>query len=91
MSTEVAVAEDNMMCCASCGIAPVDDVKLKKCACNLVKYCSALTARKTTDRSIKSCVRKEWLNYVMINYLKSLKEVVSVTARFVVCRCQMIG
>jgi tetratricopeptide (TPR) repeat protein len=26
--------------CASCGIASIDDVKLKKCACDLVKYCS---------------------------------------------------
>ena len=26
--------------CACCGIAGVDNVKLKKCACNLVKYCS---------------------------------------------------
>ena len=26
--------------CASCGKAEVDDVKLKKCACGLVKYCS---------------------------------------------------
>ncbi len=25
--------------CANCGKAEVDDVKLKKCACNLVKYC----------------------------------------------------
>ncbi len=33
-------ADDEMMCCASCGKAAVDDVKLKKCACNLVKYCS---------------------------------------------------
>jgi len=28
-------------CCASCGIAEVDDIKLKKCDdCDLVKYCS---------------------------------------------------
>lgn len=26
--------------CASCGIAAVDNVTLKKCPCNLVKYCS---------------------------------------------------
>ena len=37
---EAAGAED--MCCASCGQAEVDDVKLKKCGggCDLVKYCS---------------------------------------------------
>ncbi len=29
------------MCCASCGIAEVDDVKLQKCnGCDLVRYCS---------------------------------------------------
>ena len=29
------------MCCASCGIAEVDDIKLMDCdACDLVPYCS---------------------------------------------------
>ena len=37
---EEAVAADIIMCCASCGQAEIDDIKLKKCACNLVKYCS---------------------------------------------------
>jgi hypothetical protein len=32
---------DTMKCCATCGIAEVDDVKLKDCdGCDLVKYCS---------------------------------------------------
>ena len=36
---EVDVATDS--CCASCGIAEVDEIKLKKCDdCDLVKYCS---------------------------------------------------
>ena len=35
------VAESEMMCCASCGIAGVDDIKLVPCDdCDLVKYCS---------------------------------------------------
>src|SRR5210317_1137512 len=39
-TTDVAAAAD-MMCCASCGRAEVDDIKLKDCdACDLVKYCS---------------------------------------------------
>src|SRR6056300_1160057 len=41
MGTVVAeVAQENL--CASCGIAQVDDIKLKECngGCNLVKYCS---------------------------------------------------
>jgi hypothetical protein len=35
-------AADDMICCASCGIAEVDDIKLKECdaACKLVRYCS---------------------------------------------------
>ncbi|KAK1746037.1 hypothetical protein QTG54_002644 [Skeletonema marinoi] len=42
MSTECNEAVNTMLlCCASCGIAEVDDVKLKECAdCDLVKYCS---------------------------------------------------
>ncbi len=38
-SEEEAVAAADEVC-ASCGIAAIDDVKLKKCACKLVKYCS---------------------------------------------------
>jgi hypothetical protein len=35
------VAEARMMCCASCGVAAVDDIKLMDCDdCDLVKYCS---------------------------------------------------
>ena len=35
-------ADERTMCCASCGIAEVDDIKLKMCngGCDLVKYCS---------------------------------------------------
>ena len=33
--------EDEKLCCASCGIAGIDDIKLKDCDdCDLVKYCS---------------------------------------------------
>eukprot|EP00984_Skeletonema_dohrnii_P012110 scaffold4870_cov75-Skeletonema_dohrnii-CCMP3373.AAC.2 len=43
MSTDNIVAEARMMCCASCGIAEVDNIKLIECdACDLVKYCSDL-------------------------------------------------
>ncbi len=35
---EAATAD---MCCASCGVAEVDEIKLKKCdGCDLVRYCS---------------------------------------------------
>ena len=34
-------AEEGDMCCASCGRAEVDEIKLKECdACDLVRYCS---------------------------------------------------
>jgi hypothetical protein len=36
MSNENEAADE---VCASCGRPAVDDIKLKKCACNLVKYC----------------------------------------------------
>ncbi len=41
MSTTEVAAAAGMMCCASCGIAEVDDVKLMDCddGCDLVKYC----------------------------------------------------
>eukprot|EP00984_Skeletonema_dohrnii_P030670 scaffold22342_cov61-Skeletonema_dohrnii-CCMP3373.AAC.1 len=32
---------DNTSCCASCGVAEIDEVKFKECAnCDLVRYCS---------------------------------------------------
>jgi len=42
MSTNnIEAAEADMICCASCGVAEVDDIKLMKCAdCDLVRYCS---------------------------------------------------
>ncbi len=39
MSAEASAAAADEVC-ASCGIAAIDDVKLKECVCNLVKYCS---------------------------------------------------
>ncbi len=36
-----ADAEAAVLCCASCGIAELDDIKLKPCdGCDLVAYCS---------------------------------------------------
>eukprot|EP00985_Skeletonema_marinoi_P013076 scaffold6442_cov73-Skeletonema_marinoi.AAC.18 len=41
MSTDLEEGGAAEMCCASCGITEVDDVKLQKCdACDLVRYCS---------------------------------------------------
>ena len=41
--------------CASCGIAGVDDTKLKKCACNLVKYSSVDCQKNHRPQHKKAC------------------------------------
>ncbi len=39
--TSLKETDSSIMSCASCGIAEVDDIKLKECsACDLVRYCS---------------------------------------------------
>mmetsp|Transcript_12337 Transcript_12337/g.20323 ORF Transcript_12337/g.20323 Transcript_12337/m.20323 type:complete len:90 (+) Transcript_12337:62-331(+) len=41
MSEDNASEADTSLCCASCGIAEIDDINMKECdACDLVKYCS---------------------------------------------------
>jgi len=55
----VEETDDIMMCCASCGIAGVDDVKLKKCiACYLVKYCSIKCQREHRSQHKKECKKR---------------------------------
>src|SRR6056300_651088 len=41
--------------CGSCGKAEVDEVKLKKCACNLVKYCSVDCQKNHRLQHKKAC------------------------------------
>jgi hypothetical protein len=87
---EVAVAAGNM-CCASCGTAAVDDIKLKNCdgGCDLVKYCSD-TCEANHRPSMKRCARKDWQSYVMIIYSPSQMKAISESARFVACLCRLI-
>src|SRR6056300_1013447 len=44
--------------CASCGTAAVDDVKLKNCACNLVKYCSVACQKNHRPHHKKLCRKR---------------------------------
>jgi hypothetical protein len=44
--------------CASCGVAGVDNVKLKKCACNLVKYCSVDCQKNHRPKHKKACKKR---------------------------------
>ncbi len=57
MTTEADYNSEEMTneVCASCGKAEVDDVKLKKCACNLVKYCSVDCQKNHRKQHKKAC------------------------------------
>ncbi len=59
MSTENSLeleAADEV--CASCGVAAVDDTKLKNCACNLVKYCSVDCQKNHRSIHKKECRKR---------------------------------
>ncbi len=58
MSADLESTDDVIMCCASCGKAEVDDVKLKNCGCNLVKYCSVDCQRNHRSQHKKACKRR---------------------------------
>src|SRR6056300_557182 len=44
--------------CASCGIAALDNVKLKKCACKLVQYCGVECQRNHRPHHKKACKKR---------------------------------
>eukprot|EP00984_Skeletonema_dohrnii_P010383 scaffold4045_cov105-Skeletonema_dohrnii-CCMP3373.AAC.7 len=51
--------ESDMMCCASCGIAAGDDIKLKKCtACQLVRYCSVKCQKEHRPQHKRACKKR---------------------------------
>ena len=54
----VETAAAGMLCCASCGKAEVDDIKLKKCACKLVKYCSVECQKNHRSKHKKVCEKR---------------------------------
>eukprot|EP00984_Skeletonema_dohrnii_P019133 scaffold9083_cov74-Skeletonema_dohrnii-CCMP3373.AAC.1 len=52
-------AADTMMCCASCGTAQVDDVKLKTCtACKSARYCSIACQREHRSQHKRACKKR---------------------------------
>jgi hypothetical protein len=54
-------AEDvMMMCCASCGQAEIDDIKLKKCngGCDLVKYCRDVCQENHRKQHEEECKKR---------------------------------
>ena len=62
MSTDSKNSSDDavMMCCASCGITAVDDVKLMDCndGCDLVKYCSDACQENHREQHEEECKRR---------------------------------
>jgi hypothetical protein len=52
---EEAVADE---VCANCGKAAVDNIKLKKCACDLVKYCSVDCQKNNRPIHKKACKKR---------------------------------
>eukprot|EP00984_Skeletonema_dohrnii_P025516 scaffold14691_cov152-Skeletonema_dohrnii-CCMP3373.AAC.8 len=48
-----------MMCCASCGTAEVDDIKLKTCtACKSVRYCSIKCQKEHRPQHKRACKKR---------------------------------
>ena len=55
-TTEVVQSD---VCCANCGIAEVDDIKLKECdGCDLVKYCSERCREDHREQHDEECKRR---------------------------------
>ena len=58
MSAENDAVADADEVCASCGKAEVDDIKLKKCTCNLVKYCTIDCQKNHRPQHKKNCRKR---------------------------------
>ena len=57
MSEENVEADDS--CCASCGVAEIDDIKLKECSdCDLVRYCSDACQKEHNSQHEEACKRR---------------------------------
>jgi len=90
MRADTGAGEENTACCASCGIAEVDDIKLKDCNdCKSVRYCSDTCQREHRPNHVQD-VRNGLLSYEMRFYSLSLKAVISRTVQFVVCHYRLI-
>jgi len=57
MSKENVEADDS--CCASCGVAEIDDIKLTDCsACDLVRYCSVKCQKEHRSQHEEACKKR---------------------------------
>jgi len=52
-------SDETMLFCASCGIAGVDDIKLKKCTgCHLIRYCSIKCQKDHRPKHKRACRKR---------------------------------
>eukprot|EP00984_Skeletonema_dohrnii_P005720 scaffold2020_cov68-Skeletonema_dohrnii-CCMP3373.AAC.3 len=59
MSAEAEAIDVDDTCCASCGIAANDDIKLKNCtACYLVKYCGVKCQKEHRPQHKRECKKR---------------------------------
>ena len=61
-STAEEKTEEVGVCCANCGIAPMDDIKLKICCdggCDLVKYCSDVCRENHREQHEEDCNQRK--------------------------------
>ena len=74
----VAVEKSENCACACCGIAGVDDIKLKDCDdCDLVKYCSDECQEDHRPKHEEECKKRDFIQAA----LKAWVEVI-ITSRF---------
>jgi len=59
MSADTGAGEENTSCCASCGNAEVDDIKLKDCNdCKSVRYCGDKCQREHRPNQVQDCEKR---------------------------------
>ena len=50
--------DENMMHCANCGVKENEDLKLRKCACHLVRYCSVKCQKEHRSEHQEACKKQ---------------------------------
>ncbi len=60
--TEAKAEVEADVCCANCGIAGVDDVKLEECTdCDLVRYCGEICREEHREEHEEQCKKRKAL------------------------------
>jgi hypothetical protein len=61
VGAETEATEADVMCCANCGIAGVDEIKLEECdgGCDLVKYCSDNCRENHREQHEEECKKRK--------------------------------